>query len=54
LESGVRSPSYFSRSARSFRTQSEFRLFTAIDGWTRVEHGSIGGADLHVAFSASG
>jgi hypothetical protein len=28
-------------------------LFGAIDVWTRVEHGSMGGADLLVAFSAS-
>jgi hypothetical protein len=26
-------------------------LFGAIDVWTRVEHGSMDGADLHVAFS---
>jgi hypothetical protein len=54
LESGVRSPSYFSRSARSFRTRSVYRFFGTIDVWKRVERGSMGGADLHVEFSASG
>ena len=38
----------------SFITRSVFRLFGRTDACMRVQYGSMGGADLHIAFLASG